>query len=131
MGKEKLIKATKEALLARAEQSKDDKMKYRSYESEELGMTLSLKRLPISRLCEIMDMSEDDTMKAAMEMNCNIIYESVPLFQDKDLQAAYGCIEPTEIVTKVMNENMSEIEKMCTFIMGGYGMTDQVEKVKN
>ncbi len=131
MGKEKLIKATKEALLARAEQSKDDKMKYRSYESEELGMTLSLKRLPISRLCEIMDMSEDDTMKAAMEMNCNIIYESVPLFQDKELQAAYGCIEPTEIVTKVMNENMSEIEKMCTFIMGGYGMTDQVEKVKN
>lgn len=131
MGKEKLIKATKEALLARAEQSKDDKMKYRSYESEELGMTLSLKRLPISRLCEIMDMSEDDTMKAAMEMNCNIIYESAPLFQDKELQAAYGCIEPTEIVTKVMNENMSEIEKMCTFIMGGYGMTDQVEKVKN
>ena len=131
MGKEKLIKATKEALLARAEQSKDDKMKYRSYESEELGMTLSLKRQPISRLCEIMDMSEDDTMKAAMEMNCNIIYESVPLFQDKELQAAYGCIEPTEIVTKVMNENMSEIEKMCTFIMGGYGMTDQVEKVKN
>lgn len=131
MGKEKLIKATKEALLARAEQSKDDKMKYRSYESEELGMTLSLKRLPISRLCEIMDMSEDDTMKAAMEMNCNIIYESVPLFQDKELQAAYGCIEPTEIVTKVMNENMSEIEKMCTFIMGGYGMADQVEKVKN
>ena len=131
MGKEKLIKATKEALLARAEQSKDDKMKYRSYESEELGMTLSLKRLPISRLCEIMDMSEDDTMKAAMEMNCNINYESVPLFQDKELQAAYGCIEPTEIVTKVMNENMSEIEKMCTFIMGGYGMTDQVEKVKN
>ena len=131
MGKEKLIKATKEALLARAEQSKDDKMNYRSYESEELGMTLSLKRLPISRLCEIMDMSEDDTMKAAMEMNCNIIYESVPLFQDKELQAAYGCIEPTEIVTKVMNENMSEIEKMCTFIMGGYGMTDQVEKVKN
>ena len=131
MGKEKLIKATKEALLARAEQSKDDKMKYRGYESEELGMTLSLKRLPISRLCEIMDMSEDDTMKAAMEMNCNIIYESVPLFQDKELQAAYGCIEPTEIVTKVMNENMSEIEKMCTFIMGGYGMTDQVEKVKN
>ena len=131
MGKEKLIKATKEALLARAEQSKDDKMKYRSYESEELGMTLSLKRLPISRLCEIMDMSEDDTMKAAMEMNCNIIYESVPLFQDKELQAAYGCIEPTEIVTKVMNENMSEIEKMCTFIMGGYGMTDQVEIVKN
>lgn len=94
-------------------------------------MTLYLKRLPISRLCEIMDMSEDDTMKAAMEMNCNIIYESVPLFQDKELQAAYGCIEPTEIVTKVMNENMSEIEKMCTFIMGGYGMTDQVEKVKN
>lgn len=131
MGKEKLAKATKEALLARAEQSKDDKMKYRSYESEELGMVLSIKKLPISRLCEIMDMSEDDTMKAAMEMNCNIIYESTPLFQDKELQAAYGCIEPTEIVTKIMNENMNEIEKMCAFIMGGYGMADQVEKVKN
>lgn len=131
MGKRKLAKATKEALLARAEQSKDDKLKYRSYESEELGMTLSLKRLPVFRLCEIMDMSEDNTMKAAMEMNCNIIYESTPLFQDKELQAAYGCAEPTEIVTKVLNENMSEIEKMCEFIMDGYGMTDQVEKVKN
>lgn len=45
MGKEKLIKATKEALLARAEQSRNDKPQYRVYNCEALGMQLNLKRL--------------------------------------------------------------------------------------
>ena len=131
MVKEKLIKATKEALLARAEQSRNDKPQYRVYNCEALGMQLNLKRLSIPKICNILDMTEDDSMSSAMETNCQLIYESVPMFQDKELQEAYECVEPTDIVAKVLEDNMGEIEKMCRFILSGYGMGDMIEKVKN
>ncbi len=131
MGKEKMKRITKEALLARAEAAKESKPQYRDYESELLGATLTVKRLPSVRICEIMDMQDDDSMKSSMELNTQIIYESIPLLQDKELQDAYGCIEPYEIVTKVLEDNMGEMERLCKFIMSMYGMGEMVEEVKN
>lgn len=131
MNKEKMKRITKEALLARAEAAKESKPQYRDYESKLLGATLTIKRLPSVRICEIMDLQDDDTMKASMELNTQIIYESIPLLQDKELQDAYGCIEPYEIVTKVLEDNMGEMERLCKFILGMYGMNEMVEDVKN
>lgn len=131
MNKEKMKRITKEALLARAEAAKESKPQYRDYESKLLGATLTVKRLPSVRICEIMDMQEGDSMKSNLELNTQIIYESIPLLQDKELQNAYDCVEPYEIVTKVLEDNMGEMEKLCKFILGMYGMDAEVENLKN
>lgn len=131
MEKEKMRRITKEALLARAEAARESKPQYRDYESKLLGATLTIKRLPSVRICELMDLQDDDSMKSNMELNTQVIYESIPLLQDKELQDAYGCVEPYEIVAKVLEDNMGEMQRLCKFILGAYGMGEMVEEVKN
>lgn len=129
--KKEVKKATLESLIERAQQRKEAKTEYKEYFCETIGETLLIKKLPLTRICEIMDMYETDTLKEAMELNSQVIYESVPLLQKKELQDAYECIEPYDIVVKLLDENMGEIEKLCKTILAEYGMAELADDIKN
>ncbi|WP_251612901.1 hypothetical protein [Senimuribacter intestinalis] len=129
--KKEVKKATLESLIERAQQRKEAKADYKEYFCETIGETLLIKKLPLTRICEILDMYETDTMKEAMELNSQVIYESVPLLQKRELQDAYECIEPYDIVVKLLDENMGEIEKLCKTILAGYGMAELADDIKN
>ena len=131
MASEKMKRATLESLMQRAQQKKEESTKYKEYESELLGETLMIKKLPITRICEIMDMAEDDTMLGGLELNIQLIYESVPLLQDRNLQEAFGCVEPHDVVMKLFDDNMKEMEKICTTILSMYGIKNLVDDLKN
>lgn len=121
-----IMKATREALLERA--SKKEDKSYSTYESEALGLAFTVKRLPVARLMAIMDMGEE-TAAGGLETSKQLIYESIPALQDKELQAAYNCIEPHDIVLGVFDDNLGEVEKLVEFINSQYGLT--VDDVKN
>lgn len=121
-----MVKATREALLERA--SKKEDKAYSTYESEALGLAFTVKRLPVARLMAIMDMGEE-TAEGGLETSKQLIYESIPALQDKELQEAYGCIEPHDIVLGVFDDNLGEVEKLVEFINGQYGLT--VDDIKN
>lgn len=121
-----IAKATREALLERAA-AKEEKT-CSEYESEALGLAFTVKRLPVARLMAIMDMGEE-TAAGGLETSKQIIYESVPILQDKELQTAYNCIEPHDIVLAVFNDNLGEIERLVEFINSQYGLT--VDDIKN
>lgn len=124
-------RATKESLLARA-QAKRDTAKYVEFESQVLGEVLMVKKLPLEQVCGIMDMAGDgDSMKENVELNCQLIYESVPLLQDRQLQEAFGCTEPQSIVAAVLDDNMGEMKKLCETILGLYGLKEAAEDIKN
>lgn len=121
-----MVKATREALLERA--SKKEDKAYSTYESEALGLAFTVKRLPAARLMAIMDMGEE-TALGGLETSKQLIYESIPALQDKELQEAYGCIEPHDIVLGVFDDNLGEVEKLVEFINSQYGLT--VDDIKN
>lgn len=121
-----MVKATREALLERA--SKKEGKAYSTYESEALGLAFTVKRLPVARLMAIMDMGEE-TAEGGLETSKQLIYESIPALQDKELQEAYGCIEPHDIVLGVFDDNLGEVEKLVEFINSQYGLT--VDDIKN
>ncbi len=121
-----MVKATREALLERA--SKKEDKAYSTYESEALGLAFTVKRLPVARLMAIMDMGEE-TAEGGLETSKQLIYESIPALQDKELQEAYGCIEPHDIVLGVFDDNLGEVEKLVEFINSQYGLT--VDDIKN
>lgn len=131
MGKEKLKRATKESLLARAQARKENETKYINYECESLGETLIIKKLPLTRIADILDMSTGDSIRESIELNTELIYASIPLFHDSELQEAYECKEPTDIVLKVLDDNLAEISKICDAIMELYGLEDIVSDIKN
>lgn len=132
MGEKKMERLTRDMLIARAQQSRDDKLAYAEYPCKPLGASLMIKKISVTRVCQIMDASNgDDTMEGSMELNKQLIYESVPLFQDKEIQAAYGCVEPYDIVLKVLDDNMGEVNKICSKILSMYGMDELGEDIKN
>lgn len=123
-------RATKELLLERATKNKEES-KYKDYPCDALGSTLTIKRLPIAQVCDILDMAEGSTARENLDLYKELIYKSVPLFQDKDLSEAYDCIEPYDVVTAVFDDNLGAIGKLAEFIMDLYGMQDVVDDVKN
>lgn len=130
MAKEKMKRATKESLLARA-QKRDDKTKYKEYNSKVLGETLLVKKHKLSRICEILDMADEENAKGGLELYKQLIYESVPILQDKELQEAYGCVEPYDIVTEILDDSLGEINKLAEFILEMYDLKDLAQNVKN
>lgn len=132
MAKKKDVKkATLESLIARAQQRKEAANEYKEYFCETIGETLLIKKLPVTRICELLDLNDANTMREGLELNSQLIYESVPLLQNKELQEAYECAEPYDVVVKVLDGNMGEMEKLCNFIMAEYGLAQLTEDVKN
>ena len=130
MAKDKMKRATKESLLARA-QKRDEKTKYKEYSSKVLGETLLVKKHKLSRICEILDMADEESAEGGLELYKQLIYESVPILQDKELQEAYGCVEPHDIVTEILDDSLGEINKLAEFILEMYDIKDLGQNVKN
>ena len=63
---EKMKKATKESLIARAQAKKANEIKYIEYDCKAIGETLMIKKLPVTRIADILDMSEGDSIKAGI-----------------------------------------------------------------
>lgn len=128
---EKMKKATKESLIARAQAKKANEIKYIEYDCKAIGETLMIKKLPVTRIADILDMSEGDSIKAGIELNADLIYASIPLFHDKELQEAYDCKAPTDIVMKVFDDDLGEMNRICSRILEMYGLEEVVEDIKN
>lgn len=131
MGKAK--KLTLEALIARHEQREAEKMDFREIEVPALGGTLMFKKLPLSVFLGLMDQQKDNpTLRESIDFEVELIYKSCPTLQDKKLQAEYECEEPTDIVYKLLDDNLGAIGSLSAEILDFYGMGESIrEQLKN
>lgn len=119
-------KLTLEDLLDRARQRDNDKIQLREYFSEELSGNIAVTKMPLKRITAFLDKADDaddnNVITNNLQLNIELIYKSVPMLQNKELQQAYDCAEPYDIVARVFNENGGEIQDLSNFIMSLYGM---------
>lgn len=115
---------TLEMLIAKKEQSNNDKMKVVLFNSEVLGGTIEVRKLKARDVIRIMDSTDSKSTEEAYNANCKLIYKHCPILQDKELQATYEVAEPYEVVVPVFEENLGEINKLSNFILSLYGLTD-------
>ena len=115
---------TLDMLIAKKEQSNNDKMKVVLFNSEVLGGTIEVRKLKARDVIKIMDSTDNKSTEEAYNANCKLIYKHCPILQDKELQAAYEVAEPYEVVVPVFEENLGEINKLSNFILSLYGLTD-------
>ena len=54
-----------------------------------------------------------------------------PLVLDKELQEAYDCKVPTDIVMKVFDDDLGEMNRICSRILEMYGLEEVIEDIKN
>ena len=115
---------TLEMLIAKKEQSNNDKMKVVLFNSEVLGGTIEVRKLKARDVIKIMDSTDSKSTEEAYNANCKLIYKHCPILQDKELQATYEVAEPYEVVVPVFEENLGEINKLSNFILSLYGLTN-------
>ena len=120
-------KITLDLLLARKEQSKEDKNKKNRRELyiPSLDGTIIVKPPTRATLSEAKD-SDDDALADRY-----LVYECIvePDLKDKHLQESYKCAEPDEIVDKIFE--LGEVSKIAAECMDMAGFNNSVEAVKN
>lgn len=96
-----------------------------------LGGELTVIHQPLPTVLRLMDDIKDNaTLSTVMDAMVQLIYNCVPLFKNKDIQAKYECAEPTDVVYKVLNDSVEDITALGEAILAMYGMTNPVDEVK-
>ena len=117
--KSELKKLTLSDLIARKEQRESSKADYRDIKVEALGGMLT-------------DQDENAGMKENLDFEVELIYKSCPMLQNKELQEAYGCQEPYDIVLRVLDDNVGALAELANAVLDFYGMGDSIrDQLKN
>lgn len=96
---------------------------FKEIEIPVLGGSLEIKKMALSEFLEMLDdFSEKTTTAEAVKMQVEIIYECIPLLHSSEIQEAFECAEPTDVVYKILNDDLSEIARIFNEILDFYGM---------
>lgn len=120
-------------IIAKRNQSKSDKLQVKYYTSETLGTDIEIRKQPLQKYMELSEnLSEDDT-NTIDGMNA-MIYEFCPLFKTdvKEAMEFYEVAEPTDLPSKVLDDQLNEIKDIVEIINNFYGL-DKItdDSVKN
>lgn len=131
--KAELKKLTLSDLIARKEQREAGRIDYRDVKVEALDGTLTLKKLPLSQVLTMLDDQDENAgMKENLDFEVELIYKSCPMLQNKELQEAYGCQEPYDIVLRVLDDNVGALAELASAVLDFYGMGDSIrDQLKN
>lgn len=131
-----MAKLNLEELVARATQSKADKFQVRMVEIDREGNTIQATKKDLRTVSKTLDM-ETETTNDRFQAEMKLVYDHCSVLHEKELQAAYGCVEPLDAVEKVFDSNMGLIEKAAKEILDMYGLAEEegtknpVDDVKN
>lgn len=131
MNKETHKKLALEDLMARAEQRAGDKKAYKQLYIEPLDGELTVEKIPLTRVLSMLDGVNSNNMIDSLDFQVNLIYQCCPVLRNPELQGAYDCNEPTDIVCAVFEDKMDAISKAAEDILDFYGLADHKEAVKN
>lgn len=131
-----MAKLNLEELVARATQSKADKFQVKMVVIDQEGNTIQATKKDLRTVAKTLDM-ETETTNDRFQAEMKLVYDHCQVLHEKELQAAYGCVEPLDAVEKVFNSNMGLIEKAAKEILDMYGLAEEegtknpVDDVKN
>lgn len=121
-----------EELIQRSQQSDLDKYRVAKIVIDDDGNYVIAEKRSIKTVSDILDGYDDKVEQTTM-----MIYEHCPVFKTVELQKAYDCHEPFEVVEKVFLSNMNLIEAAADKILQMYGINrpadeaNAVDMVKN
>lgn len=127
MSKETMTKLTLKDLIAKKEQVLNSKKKTRNLYIKSLDGIITIEKPSVET---IIDASKiDDGVESDKYLVYNCIVE--PNLRDKELQKAYGCVEPSDILKIFEDGEISAIAKECMNLAGYSGSVSVVDDIKN
>lgn len=131
-----MAKLNLEELVERATQSKADKLKVKMLTIDREGNTIQAMKKDLRTVSKTLDM-ETETTNDRFQAEMKLVYDHCQVLHEKELQAAYNCTEPLDVVEKVFESNMGLISKAAKEILDMYGLAEEegtknpVDDVKN
>lgn len=129
--KKSTVKLTLADLVARKQQSESDKAQFKEVYVEKLGGCLTLKKLPLGKMLEMMDAADENaSLRESLDYEVGLIYESCPMLHNKELIGDLA--EPTDVVYKLLEDDIGAIAELAAAVLDFYGMGGSVrEQLKN
>lgn len=122
-----MAKLTIEDLLAQKDRRQDD---VKTVYLDGLGGELEVRRIPLVKFTDYMDRTQKGDAKATLEAQYEMIYACCPILHNEQLQEAYECKDPLDIVPKILRENIMDMNALVTAISAFYGV-DLDDDLKN
>lgn len=98
---------------------------------DSLGGDLEIKKIDPMRYMDFSDRIEKaEGLGEAVSVNYELIYACCPILHNQQLQDAYECRDPLEIVPKLLDDNIAEMNQVVAEIATFYGL-DLTNDVKN
>lgn len=133
MAKSKINKTTKltlSDLIAKKEQKEKARIAFKDIYVPSLDGCITVKKPSEDYLLEIIDQIKDEQpLTEQVSLFRELIYSCTPMFKEKELQETYDCVEPIDIVKKLIDtmetvDIANQIFEMC-------GMKDINNTIKN
>ena len=125
-------KATAEMLIARKMQGDYDKLQLKTVDIPSLDFSLELKKPKIEKVLHLLDnIKNADSSTENIRFMQELVYDACPMLHDKELQEAFNCKEPIDIVPAVLNDNYKELERLSEHVLDFYGLGELDDVVKN
>ena len=122
-----MSKLTIEDLLAQKDRRQDD---VKTVHLDGLGGELEVRRIPLVKFTDYMERTQKGDAKATLEAQYEMIYACCPILPNEQLQEAYECKDPLDIVPKILRENIMDMNALVTAISSCYGV-DLDDDLKN
>lgn len=122
-----MAKLTIEDLLAQKDWRQDD---VKTVHLDGLGGELEVRRIPLVKFTDYMERTQKGDAKATLEAQYEMIYVCCPILHNEQLQEAYECKDPLDIVPKILRENIMDMNALVTAISSFYGV-DLDDDLKN
>lgn len=125
----KLNRLNLEQFMAKAKQKEKNRMKLGVYVSDTFG-AIDLKYMGLNAFMEIFDGVEKMPLRKQMEVNNELVYQSMPILHEQVLLEEMGCVDdPISVVSKVFG--LDEISKIVEHLMKFNGIDVGLTEVKN
>ena len=131
MSKETHKKLALADLMERAEQRRDGAKTYKQVYLPTLDGELVFEKISLTRVLGLLDGVDSTDMQANLDFHVQLIYDCCPMLRSQELQEAFGCKVPTDIVCALLEDNFGDISTAADAILAMYGLSDNRDSVKN
>lgn len=122
-----MAKLTIEDLLAQKDRRQED---VKTVHLDGLGGELEVRRISLDKFTDYMERTQKGNAKTKLETQYEMIYDCCPILHNEQLQEAYECKEPLDIVPRVLRENIMDMNALVAAISAFYGV-DLYDELKN
>lgn len=117
-------------IIAKKHKGQMDRLAIKYYHSQVLDGDIEIRKIPLQEYIDLVSKIDDENSIDGMNQ---IIYACCPMFKEntKEAMEIYEVVEPTDLPSAVLEDQLNELTEIVEAINGFYGLDKIKGTVKN